>query len=31
MDDMRRQIGPLPSDAAAHATPPRMPIDHHED
>lgn len=31
MDDMRRQIGPLPSDAAAHASPPRMPIDHHED
>jgi type IV secretion system protein TrbL len=31
MDDMRRRVGPLPSDAAAHATPPRMPIDHHED
>jgi type IV secretion system protein TrbL len=31
MDDMRRRIGPLPSDAAAHASPPRMPIDHHEE
>lgn len=26
----RRRIGSLPSDAAPHATPPRMPIDHQE-
>jgi len=27
---IRNQLGGLPSDAAPHATPPRMPIDHHE-
>jgi type IV secretion system protein TrbL len=26
----RRRLPTLPSDAAPHATPPRMPIDHHE-
>jgi type IV secretion system protein TrbL len=26
----RRRIGSLPSDAAPHATPPRIPIDHEE-
>lgn len=26
----RRRLPSLPSDAAPHATPPRMPIDHHE-
>jgi len=26
----RRRLGSLPSDAAPHATPPRMPIDHEE-
>ncbi len=26
----RRRLPALPSDAAPHATPPRMPIDHHE-
>ncbi|MGI8744401.1 MAG: P-type conjugative transfer protein TrbL [Bryobacteraceae bacterium] len=27
---LRRRLPALPSDAAPHATPPRMPIDHHE-
>jgi type IV secretion system protein TrbL len=27
---MRRRLGSLPSDAAPHATPPRIPIDHEE-
>jgi hypothetical protein len=26
----RRRFPTFPSDAAPHATPPRMPIDHHE-
>ena len=28
--DFRRRFGSLPSDAAPHATPPRIPIDHEE-
>ncbi len=28
--DLRRRFGSLPSDAAPHATPPRIPIDHEE-
>lgn len=28
--DLRRRLGPLPSDAAPHATPPKMPIEHEE-
>ncbi len=27
---LRRRLGRIPSDAAPHATPPRMPIDHQE-
>jgi type IV secretion system protein TrbL len=27
---LRRRLGSLPSDAAPHATPPRMPIEHEE-
>ena len=27
---LRRRLGSLPSDAAPHATPPRIPIDHEE-
>lgn len=27
---LRRRLGSFPSDAAPHATPPRMPIDHEE-
>jgi hypothetical protein len=27
---LRRRMPSLPSDAAPHATPPRMPIDHNE-
>jgi hypothetical protein len=27
---VRNQFGGLPSDAAPHTSPPRMPIDHHE-
>ena len=27
---LRRKLGQLPSDAAPHATPPRMPIEHEE-
>jgi type IV secretion system protein TrbL len=28
--DFRRRLGSLPSDAAPHATPPRIPIEHEE-
>jgi type IV secretion system protein TrbL len=28
--NIRNQLGGLPSDAAPHTPPPRMPIDHHE-
>jgi type IV secretion system protein TrbL len=27
---MRRRLGPIPTDAAPHVSPPRMPIDHSE-
>jgi hypothetical protein len=27
---IRNQLGGMPSDAAPHTPPPRMPIDHHE-
>lgn len=27
---IRKQLGGLPSDAAPHTSPPRMPIDHHD-
>jgi len=27
---LRRRLGPFPSDAAPHVSPPRMPIDHNE-
>ena len=30
MKGFRRRLGSLPSDAAPHATPPRIPIDHEE-
>ena len=30
MQRFRRRLPSIPSDAAPHATPPRMPIDHHE-
>jgi type IV secretion system protein TrbL len=30
IQEFRRRLPTLPSDAAPHATPPRMPIDHHE-
>jgi hypothetical protein len=28
--DVRNQLGGLPSDAAPHTPPPRMPIEHHD-
>jgi type IV secretion system protein TrbL len=30
LNSMRRQFRVIPSDSAAHSTPPRMPIDHQE-